>query len=276
MSADFSVNGSRPPWSIPRLQVAHSDYPRVLVVEDHSPYRVLLGAMLSTLEVRHELVVDGQAALNALGLRHFDLVISDCQMPVMDGYHMAREVRRLERVSGSPPISIVALTSCRGWQAAQACLDAGMNAWVLKPLTLDRLHKVLQCWLPAGKLIPAIGATVALPQSKSPPCMPDRASLIRNFGCGQALDQILSTLLHEANEDMTVLARAQRAQDIRLTADRLHRLVGSVAFLGASDLELRGVALIASVRTSGVVANKEALTDFYRDLRACLGYLSGL
>ncbi|HCT08193.1 MAG TPA: response regulator, partial [Pseudomonas sp.] len=70
---------------------------RVLVVDDHCTYRLLLGSLLEKLAVAYQCCCDGQQALHALATEHFDLVISDCRMPVMDGYTLTRELRRREQ-----------------------------------------------------------------------------------------------------------------------------------------------------------------------------------
>lgn len=243
----------------------------VLVVEDHSAYRLLLGWWLQKLGLGHELAADGYRGLVAFTSRHFDLVISDCQMPFMDGYSMARAIRQHERDNGLRRVPIIALTANLQNDSPQRCRDAGMDAWLLKPLTLEQLHSVLARWLPGADGL-SIGRAVVAP----PASWPTRATLIATFGSDQVVDQLLETLLVEAWEDHGILRRACVTLDATLTAERLHRLVGSLVFLGGTDLEPSAVRLIEQVRSQGVAAHKVQLELFLARVFVYLEYLAGV
>ena len=246
----------------------------VLVVEDHPAYRILMGWCLQRLQVGHEVVADGLAALEALRRRPFDLLISDCRMPVMDGYAMAREVRRREQAEGSPRVPIIALTASRDPHEAQRCAEAGMDAWQLKPLTLEKLREVLERWLPASALM-APGPAGLAPRGAA--CLlPTRAQLVNIFGCPEMVDLMLAKLIEEVRADSLILAQARIARDAGTTAERLHRLVGGIAFLGMADLERRGTQLISAVLASGVAVNDQALAHFRDEVQACLNHLVAL
>ena len=253
------------PSSAPPL---HWQHLTVLVVEDHSTYRALMGWFLKKLGLGHHLVGDGQHGLAALAERPFDLVISDCQMPLMDGYTMSRAIRLREHANAQRRVPIIALTGNLVHDDPQRCRDAGMDAWLLKPLSLEQLHGVLALWLPGP-------ATIA-PRASAPVPWPTRAGLIETFGDARVVDQMLTSLLCEAREDSAALAHARQALDAPLTAERLHRLVGSLAFLGVAELELRGMSLIERIHTQGIVLSKQQLDAFQEDLRAYLRYLGAL
>lgn len=72
-----------------------------------------------------------------------------CQMPVMDGFEATAAVRRLPRERGGT-VPIVALTASAGPAEAAKCIEAGMNAYLTKPLTLEALTSTLAHWLPAA------------------------------------------------------------------------------------------------------------------------------
>jgi len=243
----------------------------VLVVDDHSTYRAMTGWFLQKLGLSHELVEDGRSALVAIARRRFDLVISDCQMPFMDGYTMARAIRLHERALGRGRVPIIAVTGNLVHDDPQRCRNAGMDAWLLKPLAFEQLREVLVRWLPGPPHVqrPLLSATLSA-------AWPTRISLTEMFGSAQVVNQILGSLLVEAREDSAALAHARMTLNASLMAERLHRLVGSLAFLGAADLELRGSRLIGEVRAHGVVLNKPQLEAFQRDLAAYLAYLSTL
>lgn len=255
----------KPPGSPP----FHWNRLNVLVVDDHSAYRLLLGGLLQKLGLGHELADDGYFGLVAFTSRPFDMVISDCQMPFMDGYSMARAIRQHERDNGLKRVPIIALTANLQNDSPKRCRDAGMDAWLLKPLTLEQLHAVLARWLPGVD-----DRSVALEPVAPRAGWPTRATLVATFGSGHIVDQLLETLLVEAWEDHRVLRHACSTLNAPLTAERLHRLVGSLVFLGGTGLESCAVTLIEQVRSQGVAAHKVQLELFLARLLVYLEYLT--
>jgi CheY-like chemotaxis protein len=97
--------------------------------------------MLNRLGYRVDLVANGHEAVAAVERVPYDAVLMDCQMPEMNGYEASKEIRRRE-----PPgrhVPIVALTASAVLGDEQRCLDAGMDAYVTKPVTLESLGTVL-------------------------------------------------------------------------------------------------------------------------------------
>lgn len=120
----------------------------MLVVDDHYTYRLLLSSLLEKLGVAHLCCSDGQQALHALAAERFDLVISDCRMPVMDGYTMTRQLRLREQAEGRPPTVVLGLTGSLGPEEVRQCVACGMDGWLTKPIGFAQLREVLHCWLP--------------------------------------------------------------------------------------------------------------------------------
>lgn len=253
------------------MSLAHWQQLTVLVVEDHSTYRALLGWYLGALGLGFELVSNGRVALAAVASRPFDLVISDCQMPLMDGYRMTRAIRLHERINGLARMPVIALTANLTRHDQWCCRAAGMDAWLLKPLTLEQLREVLMYWLPDP--CPRRAMCTSVRQGVS---WPTRANLVQTFGSQQVVDQLLGSLLIEARQDSAVLEHARMTLNAPLTAERLHRLVGSLAFLGGADLESRGVGLIQQVQVHGVMLVRPQLEVFQADLQVYIDYLTGL
>lgn len=244
---------------------------RVLVVEDHPAYRMLVGWGLEKLGVCFEVHAQGQSALDAMNDRYFDLVLSDCQMPVMDGYTLAREIRLRERIEQRGRVPVIALTSGAGPDQLRCCREAGMDDCVIKPLTLKQLQGVLNRWLPWPQ--------DALHQADSPVVpgvWPTRATLIETFGCAEVVERILASLMQEARDDLNALAQARLEHNAGAITHHLHRLVGSVAFLGARQLEVRGTQLISAVISQGLSANAHSLDALHEDLGVYLDHLARL
>ncbi|MBO0491810.1 response regulator [Pseudomonas sp. Marseille-Q1929] len=249
------------------------DHARVLVVDDHSTYRLLLSTLLEKLGVAHQCCCDGEQALHALALQRFDLVISDCRMPGMDGYAMTRELRRRERVDRQLPTTVLGFTASLGPEEIRKCVLSGMDGWLTKPIGFAQLREVLRYWLAPQPTDAAHreGARVARQSS-----FPSRASLIAAFGSWDVVEPMLFSLIQEAHADLAVLIHAQATLDARLAAQCLHRLVGSVAFLGETGLEAQTLALIGGVRSAGVAINGAAVDALRREVEAYLNYLSCL
>lgn len=105
---------------------------------------------------------------------------------------------------------------------------------------------------------------------------PTRASLIDIFGSDEVVSRVLVSLMNEACEDDAWLDEARISSNAALVVERLHRLVGSLAFVGVVDLEHRGEQLIARVQARGVAASAPQLQAFQYKLRVYITYLSRL
>jgi two-component system, sensor histidine kinase len=124
----------------------------VLVAEDNDTNQLLIRRMLQNLGLTSELVVDGQALLARLqahDARKVDLVLMDCQMPVLDGYEAARRWRSIESMNSGfdPRLPIVALSADALPHQRDAALDAGMDEHLAKPITLAKLRAALSPYL---------------------------------------------------------------------------------------------------------------------------------
>ncbi|NVZ49595.1 response regulator [Pseudomonas sp. B6002] len=270
MPGQFSARDSSDSFSAVDVSRA-----RVLVVDDHPAYRFLLGSLLERLGVAYQCCCNGQEALQRLTTECFDLMISDCRMPVMDGYALTRELRMREQAQGRLPLVVLGLTGGLGPEEIRQCVACGMDGWLIKPVGFAQLREVLCYWLASPKPLLSAGlpaGAAALPGGT----VPSRVSLIETFGTWEVVEPLLLSLVQEADADLAVLAHAQATQDATMAAQRLHRLVGSVAFLGATGLDARAVDLIKRVQVNGVAINTPALRAFCHDVERYLNYLTQL
>ncbi len=130
---------------------------RILLVEDNPINQEVVRCMLENLGCQTEVADAGQVALRWVSRRPFDLVLMDCQMPVMDGYEVTRAIRRRER-SGQiaanpagrprPRIPIVAMTANAMKGDRERCLAAGMDDYLSKPFRPAQLYRCLEQWMP--------------------------------------------------------------------------------------------------------------------------------
>lgn len=120
---------------------------RVLVVEDNPINAMVAEAMLARAGLQVHLVGDGQQAVQRTETERFDVVLMDCQMPVLDGIEATRRIRQREAASGGAPLPIVGLTANATEEDRRACLDAGMDDYLAKPFREHQLHGVLARYL---------------------------------------------------------------------------------------------------------------------------------
>jgi CheY-like chemotaxis protein len=122
---------------------------RVLVVEDNATNRTVVAAMLKRLEVSFETATNGQEALDRImGGDEIDLVLMDCQMPVMDGLEATRRIRQWEQDHHAKrSLPIIALTAGAFEEDRDRCLAAGMNDFLTKPLALRDLSAIFGKWI---------------------------------------------------------------------------------------------------------------------------------
>ena len=118
---------------------------RILVAEDNPINRVVLQAMLDRHGCEITLAEDGAAALQALASAEdgFDLVLMDCEMPVMDGFKAVQAIRRLEAERGTPARRVIAVTAAAFQSDRERCLAAGFDDYVAKPIRVADLDAAL-------------------------------------------------------------------------------------------------------------------------------------
>lgn len=125
---------------------------RVLVVEDQSLNRDVAEGMLKALGLEVDTAHDGSHALDMLARTHYDVVLMDCRMPVMDGYAATAELRRRE--GDGPRVPVIALTADTTSAARESCLVAGMDDYLGKPFSRATLRAALVRWIPAREPAP--------------------------------------------------------------------------------------------------------------------------
>lgn len=123
-----------------------SSNPRILVADDDPVNRRLCSLILGRSGYESMVVADGLDVLEVLARERFDLVLLDVSMPGLDGPETARRIRRGDAGEEAAALTILAVTGFSGSDDHRACLDAGMDGVLVKPLSL----KALEPWL-AGR-----------------------------------------------------------------------------------------------------------------------------
>jgi len=218
---------------------------RVLLVEDNPINQGVAKAMLVRLGLEWQLASNGAEAVDRVRESDFDLVLMDCQMPVMDGYQATAAIRALPQGRGAK-LPIVALTANTMRGDEQACLDAGMNGFVAKPYTFAQLHATLSGWL-AGD---PVGAPAPAPEPAAPRAPPpasgatsavnrraiDALRELDDSGDMQLVAQLVGSFLTSADGNLARVAAAVAEGDAKALSQAAHSLKSSAANLGAEAL----------------------------------------
>jgi len=128
-------------------QVAINFDAKIMLVEDNIINQEVAIEMLDFLGITPVLASNGIEAVEIFKINNFDLVLMDCQMPIMDGYEASRLIRQYEKEEGLARTPILALTANAMTTDKALCVDAGMDDHIPKPVTDDFLQKMLQKWL---------------------------------------------------------------------------------------------------------------------------------
>ena len=131
---------------------ASSTAPRVLIVEDNSINQMVAEEMLSAQGYHVELANNGAEAITLFERGDIDLILMDCQMPVVDGFEATRKIREIEKSRRTTPehrMPIVALTANAIKGDREKCIDAGMDEYVTKPIVPETLFGIMDKFIPA-------------------------------------------------------------------------------------------------------------------------------
>ncbi|MGF6418939.1 two-component system sensor histidine kinase EvgS [Stenotrophomonas sp. AN71] len=216
---------------------------RVLVIEDHPTNQAMMAWRLQQLGVPYVLLGDGQQALDRLLVESFDLVITDCRMPVLDGFGFTRLLREREDRNGQARLTVLALTASVLDDDARRCREAGMDEVLAKPLSLATLRAALLRWLPQaqGQSFDAPLHDAAADDGEG---LPDFASLQQRYGSREVAEQLRDSLLQASEIDLAAVQRALQAGDRETAARHLHRQAGGLGAVGARALASQANTLV--------------------------------
>jgi PAS domain S-box-containing protein len=262
----------------PDAETAAAEGTLVLVADDHPTNRLLIKRQINLLGYAAETVENGVEALAAWRRGRFGLVITDCHMPEMDGYALARAIRDAEKLNGGHHIPILACTANVLEGEAEACLAAGMDGYLAKPVELTALVKALDRWLPlsegAGAPTPTKPATVPAPANGSDDAPIDREKLAELSLGDEAFErEMLADFRETADEDVKLLAAALADGDCGAVTRIAHRIKGASRTVGATSLAAISERMERAGRTNdhaGLAAAQEPLLREVERLRRYL------
>ena len=127
----------------PQYNQKENDSIQILVAEDNRTNQLVVSAMLKRLGYQFDICDDGQQAFEAINKKHYDLILMDCQMPILDGFAATKKIRDQ---ANQPELTIIALTAGATTKEQKECYDAGMNDFLSKPITMNVLKDTLEKW----------------------------------------------------------------------------------------------------------------------------------
>ena len=192
----------------------------VLVVDDHPANRLLMSQQLDYLGHHHHVSHDGEQGFKAWQEGNFDLVIADCNMPVMSGYELAGAIRRHEAEQQRSPCTILGFTANAQPEEKQRCKDAGMDDCLFKPISLNALNQ----WMSAIK------------PNNRPPAFNVQSLHMLTGGDSVSIQRLLAELLRSNRADRQELLDVARGANRQAITEAAHKIKGVARIVQANSL----------------------------------------
>ncbi len=230
----------------------------ILVVEDNDTNQKVILAQLHTLGFAADVAGDGREALELWSECAYGLLLTDLHMPELDGYQLTAAIRAAERGTRHTPI--IALTANTIMGEADRCRDAGMDDYASKPLPLADLKSMLEKWMTAAELTPALPqaeANILLQQVMT--ATPVDVGVLRKLVGDDAttIREVLQDFRASAAKIVTDLRAACAARQPKVAGAAAHKLKSSARAVGALALG----ELCAGLERAGYAGNGAGLLE---------------
>jgi CheY-like chemotaxis protein len=197
---------------------AANKYFRVLVAEDNAVNQKVALRQLERLGYAADVAANGLEAVAAVKRQHYDLILMDCQMPEMDGFQATAEIRRLQAEGRRTPIVAMTANALQGDR--EKCLEAGMDAYIPKPVRLEVMAETLKRWdSRLDAFVIAELKDLAGPDDKA------------------FMAELAGTYLKDLPNRLAAIRAAVEARDAEALRQAAHALKGSSGNIGAQRLQ---------------------------------------
>jgi signal transduction histidine kinase/CheY-like chemotaxis protein len=243
------------------------DHLSVLLVEDNMVNRTLALEMLQRLGCDAMHAGNGVEALDALEKQEFDVVLMDCQMPVMDGFIATRKLREREVAKKLEATRVVALTANALAGDREACLAAGMNDYLAKPFTLAQLRNIL---LPS-KVSRSAANKVTLDHSAI-----EAVRQLDPDGNDRLLARLIALYRDDSSQLLADIDNGMKVGDAEAVARAAHTLKSSSANLGATNVAAIARKIETSARNGDIAELPTTMTQLRAQRTVALSELEAL
>ena len=256
---------------------------RILVAEDNEVNRRLAMFMLQKLGCQSDFASDGQETIHVWETIHYNVILMDCHMPVLDGYSATRQIRELEQLpahAGRPHTQIIAMTANAMRGDREKCLAAGMDDYISKPVRLEVLQAAL------SRVVGLTAVQISEP-NPAPAPNPDPhphiiqsieasiAELERELG-PEATCELLTAFLQDTPGALEELSRLSQAGVRDTFARAAHSLAGSGSIFGLTELRRLGLELEDCAGLGDPAVGEALIARLKQHYLACLPVLERL
>ncbi len=237
---------------------------RILLAEDNAVNQLVAIKILEKLGYRVDAVADGNEVLEALGRQPYDLILMDCQMPLLDGFEATVALREKEKAGERIPV--IALTANAMHGDREKCLAAGMDDYLSKPIQPDKLAKILEQWLNKPELaeeLPALESEASGKLGNGGPIVFDKnAFFARTLHDNDLAKELILRFLEDMPIQIEKLASAVGKGDFKLAGQTAHRIRGAAATMSAEAFG----AIALAIESAGNLGDSSASEHLVLDL----------
>nr|WP_225737608.1 ATP-binding protein [Dyella acidiphila] len=239
---------------------------RILVAEDHPISQSLVRRQLDLLGWSCEVVGDGRSAFDALSRGRYALLMTDCQMPQMNGYELATAWRRHEAATRhGARLPIIAMTANALDGEIERCREAGMDDYLSKPLQLRQLEEKLRAWMPQAD---TDAGHAAMP--------PFEQDAFADPGLQDMRNEMLRVLMRTSEADLQQLQQALDQGDSQGAQRGLHRILGALQLFTQGSVLSDGRTLLDGLAADDGAPALRQVPAYLERLRGTLAELAEL
>jgi signal transduction histidine kinase/DNA-binding NarL/FixJ family response regulator len=231
---------------------------RILLADDAEDNRYLIRSYLKRAQVEIEIAENGEIAAQMFQGGHYDAVLMDVEMPVMDGYQATAEIRRFEKETGAPATPVLALTAHAFAEMAVRGMEAGFTALLTKPIRKVTLLEALVKYGPERTPVQVHAASAALEQDRSKPEVQE--GIARTvIQVQEDMADVVPGYLAKRRADFAVYTEALAKEDFVSIKNLAHRMKGTGTGYGFPVLTDLGGALEKAANEKDAARIRESL-----------------
>lgn len=239
--------------------------PIILAVDDQPTTRELLAAMIKAHGLEVETAADGVQALSMWNTKRHPLIITDCRMPLMDGFALAKEIRHIEQAENLQPSAIIALTANVIQEEQIRCKEAGMDDFLTKPIKMDQLKSILSNYVQVKTIPLQENPIISMSNEGHSPI--DKSILDQVLPDCMTQAKVLKDLQHHIHHDFDQLRKLIHEDDLANAECTAHRMKGSCRMVGVIDIANVCAEIERKAQLGSMAISDAALSTLNQSIR---------